>query len=71
MQAEVSNYRENTGSTIGKLRELDIGLQYALDVNWTDAASARTLISIIHKEKEGKRLTTSKTATGIKVWRIK
>jgi uncharacterized protein (DUF2249 family) len=69
MNISSEKIRNNTGTITGKLRDLEPGLQYALDVDLVDAASVRTLITNLHGSTN-KKFKTEKTATGIKAWRL-
>lgn len=69
VEAKIGDKTAN-GTTTDLLKTMKISKSKALNVDLTEAASIRTIISRLHRETAFK-FKTSKSDTGILVWRLK
>lgn len=72
MEVVAAKIGEPTGviNTTDTLKRLRVSKSQALNVELSDAQSVRTIISRLHRETDF-RFKTTKTPTGILVWRLK
>jgi hypothetical protein len=68
VSAKIEDY---TVSTSDKLRNMTVSKKQALEIPAADSASVRSLISRLHQENKSIKYITTKTDTGILVWRVK
>jgi hypothetical protein len=70
MQLVEARIGESNQTTTYTLRNMKVSKSKALNVELSEAASIRTLISRLHKDTD-LHFRTEKTGTGILVWRVK
>lgn len=68
IEAKVGDYTESVSD---KLRGMAISKTKALKIESGDAQSVRSLISRLHQQDKKVKYITTKSDTGILVWRVK